>query len=245
MRRSWDCLTRTIPLRWIPAPTPILSTTAPDTALPSGPFWSRKQNLFNFARQCSKSIGDLDMQLDFLWKELTEGYASLVRTLQSAATIRIASDAVLVQFERPADQSETAKARRASYGQKYFDQYAGKGETMPSTNAVSAVERLLATARAEIGYIEKETNAQLDDKTANAGDNNWNKYARDLDALGIVYNFNKNGYAWCDIFTDWCFIHTFGLEMGMKLLCQAGERVGRWMHLFRQLLQAEGTVPHQ
>ena len=126
-------------------------------------FWSRKQNLFNFARQCSKSIGDLDMQLDFLWKELTEGYASLVRTLQSAATIRIASDAVLVQFERPADQSETAKARRASYGQKYFDQYAGKGETMPSTNAVSAVERLLATARAEIGYIEKETNAQLDE----------------------------------------------------------------------------------
>ena len=81
-------------------------------------FWSRKQNLLNFARQCGKSIGDLDMQLDFLWKELTEGYVSLVRTLQSAATIRIASDAVLVQFERPADQSETAKARRASYGQK-------------------------------------------------------------------------------------------------------------------------------
>ena len=45
------------------------------------------------------------------------------------------------------------------------------------------VERLLATARAEIGYIEKDTNAQLDDKTANAGDGNWNKYARDLDAL--------------------------------------------------------------
>lgn len=189
-------------------------------------FWSRKQNLLNFARQCGKSIGDLDMQLDFLWKELTEGYVSLVRTLQSAATIRIASDAVLVQFERPADQSETAKARRASYGQKYFDQYAGKGETMPSTNAMSAVERLLATARAEIGYIEKETNAQLDDKTANAGDNNWNKYARDLDALGIVYNFNKNGYAWCDIFTDWCFIHTFGLEIGMKLLCQAEKGLG-------------------
>lgn len=50
------------------------------------------------------------------------------------------------------------------------------------------VERLLATARAEIGYIEKDTNAQLDDKTANAGDGNWNKYARDLDALGVVYN---------------------------------------------------------
>ena len=88
------------------------------------------------------------------------------------------------------------------------------------------VERLLATARAEIGYIEKDTNAQLDDKTANAGDGNWNKYARDLDALGVVYNGKKNGYAWCDIFTDWCFIQTFGLELGLKLLCQAKQGVG-------------------
>ena len=78
--------------------------------------------------------------------------------------------------------------------------------------AMKPVDRLLATARAEIGYIEKETNAHLDDKTANAGDGNWNKYARDLDALGVVYNSKKNGYAWCDIFTDWCFIQTFGLE---------------------------------
>ena len=34
------------------------------------------------------------------------------------------SDAVLLQFERPADQSETAKKRRASFGQKYYDRYA-------------------------------------------------------------------------------------------------------------------------
>ena len=92
--------------------------------------------------------------------------------------------------------------------------------------AMKPVDRLLATARAEIGYIEKETNAHLDDKTANAGDGNWNKYARDLDALGVVYNGKKNGYAWCDIFTDWCFIQTFGLELGLQLLCQAKKGVG-------------------
>lgn len=91
---------------------------------------------------------------------------------------------------------------------------------------MSAVERLIATARAEIGYIEKETNSKLDDKTANAGDGNWNKYARDLDALGVVYNGRKNGYAWCDIFVDWCFIQTFGLELGLRLLCQAKKGVG-------------------
>lgn len=85
---------------------------------------------------------------------------------------------------------------------------------------MTAVERLLATAKAEIGYLEKETNSQLDNKTANAGDNNWNKYARDLDSLGTVYNGKKNGYAWCDIFVDWCFIHTFGLETAMRMLNQ-------------------------
>lgn len=84
---------------------------------------------------------------------------------------------------------------------------------------MTAVERLLATARAEIGYLEKETNKDLDDPTANVGDNNWTKYARDLDALG-VYNGRKNGYAWCDMYVDWVFIKTFGLELGMQLTCQ-------------------------
>ena len=61
---------------------------------------------------------------------------------------------------------------------------------------MTAVEKLLKTALAEDGYLEKKSNSQLDDKTANAGYNNWNKYARDLDLMGI-YNGKKNGYAWC------------------------------------------------
>lgn len=98
-------------------------------------FWSRKQNLLAFALSRGKSIGDLEMQLDFLWKELTESYASLVNILKTATSVRAASDAVLVQFERPADQSETAKARRASYGQKYYDQYARKEGASAMSNS--------------------------------------------------------------------------------------------------------------
>ena len=86
---------------------------------------------------------------------------------------------------------------------------------------MTAIERLIATAKAEEGYLEKATNNQLDSKTANAGRNNWTKYARDLDHIGNIYNGKKNGYAWCDIFVDWCFITTFGVELGMKLLCQS------------------------
>ena len=88
---------------------------------------------------------------------------------------------------------------------------------------MTAQERLLATAQAEIGYLEKATNARLDDKTANAGTNNWTKYARDLDDMGDVFNGRKNGYDWCSVFVTWCFVQTFGKELGQKLLCQTSK----------------------
>ena len=82
--------------------------------------------------------------------------------------------------------------------------------------------KLLAIAAAEIGYKEKESNSQLDSKTANAGDNNYTKYARDLHAAGY-YQANKNGYAWCDMFVDWCFLQLTGSkEKGEYLECQTG-----------------------
>lgn len=91
---------------------------------------------------------------------------------------------------------------------------------------MSAVDRVIATAREELGYVEKATNEHLDEKLANPGKNNWTKYARDLDGLGNIYNGRKNGYDWCDVFVDWCFIQTFGAEMGMKLLNQKYEGLG-------------------
>ena len=91
---------------------------------------------------------------------------------------------------------------------------------------MTAIEKLLAVARAEVGYLEKATNTQLDDKTANAGSNNYTKYARDLDALGDFYNTPKNGFAWCDVFVDWCFVQAFGVETAKKLLCQPVKSLG-------------------
>ncbi len=83
-----------------------------------------------------------------------------------------------------------------------------------------AVERLLCTAAAEVGYHEKASVSGLDSKTGNPGGKNYTKYARDLDALGDVYNGKKQGHDWCDVFVDWCFLTTFGEELGMRLLCQ-------------------------
>lgn len=87
-------------------------------------YWSRKQNLLNYAKSTGRSIGDLEMQLDFLFKELSESYASVLTVLKSATSILQASNAVLIKYERPADQSEAAQAKRASYGQTYYNKYA-------------------------------------------------------------------------------------------------------------------------
>lgn len=95
-------------------------------------YWSRKQNLLNYAKENNKSIADLTMQLEFLWKEL-QGYKTVMTTLNSATSVKEASDIVLVKYEAPADQSDTMKAKRASYGQKYYDKYAATGSTTETT----------------------------------------------------------------------------------------------------------------
>lgn len=87
-------------------------------------YWSRKQNLLQYIQSKKMSIGNLTMQLEFLYKELSESYKSVLNTLKTAKSIRVASDAVLTKFERPANMGTSVQEKRASYGQKYYDKYA-------------------------------------------------------------------------------------------------------------------------
>ena len=87
-------------------------------------WWSRKQNFLNFSKEQKKSIGDLELALDFFYKELTENYKGIYNSLKSAKSVREASDIMLLQYERPADQSEAVQIKRAGYGQTYYDKYA-------------------------------------------------------------------------------------------------------------------------
>ena len=45
---------------------------------------------------------------------------------------------------------------------------------------MNAIDKLIRIAKNEIGYLEKASNSQLDSKTANAGENNYTKYWRDI-----------------------------------------------------------------
>lgn len=87
-------------------------------------YWSRKQNLLNFCRAKGKSIGDLNTQLDFLYKELTTSYPQVIKSLLSATSVQQASNVVLLQFEKPANQGIEIQQKRAKYGQMFYDKFA-------------------------------------------------------------------------------------------------------------------------
>lgn len=86
---------------------------------------------------------------------------------------------------------------------------------------MGTASELLAVLMPEEGYIEKASNRYLDDKTANAGRNNWTKYARDLDRIPGFYNGAKNGYPWCTMFTDWGFVKAFGVDEAKRMMCHS------------------------
>lgn len=91
-------------------------------------YWSRKQDLFQLCKSRGKSIGDLNTQLDFLYQELTTNCSQLLKILKTTSSIEEASNLVVTQFERPADQSPAVLKQRALYSQRYFNTYSMQKE---------------------------------------------------------------------------------------------------------------------
>ena len=113
-------------------------------------YWSRKKNLLAYAKSKRKNVGDLEMQLEFLLMELT--VYGLMNTLKTARTVREASDVVLLKFERPANQGDAVKQKRAQYGQVYYDRYV-KGDAM--TEQEMRV-KVVSIAQSYIGCNERD-----------------------------------------------------------------------------------------
>ena len=83
----------------------------------------RKESLLAYAKEQGKSIGDLDMQLDFLYHELETKFPDVLAQLKNATSVRAASDSVLLHFEMPKDQSASVQAERALFGSTYYERY--------------------------------------------------------------------------------------------------------------------------
>jgi len=91
-------------------------------------YWTRKKSLLEFSQSRGSSIGDLEMQLEFLWMELSGSFSGVLNVLKTAESVLEASNAVLFNFERPANQGVSVQQKRAEYGQVYFDKFAVKEE---------------------------------------------------------------------------------------------------------------------
>ena len=70
----------------------------------------------------------------------------------------------------------------------------GFGRPVYGADTCTAAE-LIAAARAEIGYVEKASAAQLENRSGNPGDKNYTKF-------GAWYGLNAA--PWCQEFVSWC-----------------------------------------
>lgn len=105
-----------------------------------------------------------------------------------------------------------------------------------------SVQPIIHWAENERNYTEKDSLTDLEDKTKNAGDDNYTKYSQEIDALG-VFSTQVQGQPWCATWVTDGFINTYGVSKGLDMLCQPSknsnaaccgdaaeyyQKVGRW-----------------
>ena len=184
-------------------------------------YWSRKEALLAYAKAAKASIGDLETQLGFLFKELSEGYTSVLAVLKTATSVRQASDAVLTKYERPANQGESVQIKRASYGQSYYDKYAKAAATEPEKEGGNNMSDRQNIVNAAVSYIGcKESDGS-------------HKKIIDL------YNSHKplaRGYAMK--YTDaWCatFVSAMAIKCGLTAILPTECGCEKMIELFKKL----------
>ena len=86
-------------------------------------YWSRKQTLYDYTVGQGYSIDDLGRQISLIITELTGQYKGILNSLTNVSSIEDASNLILFQYERPADQGKVVQNRRAGYAKIYYDKF--------------------------------------------------------------------------------------------------------------------------
>ena len=149
-------------------------------------YYTLKQQLLDFAKAQGKSIGDLEMQLAFTCNLFYEQYPGIWKTLTTTTSVKEASNAVLLQFERPADQSTSAQNKRASYGEAIYQKYANS--TRKEDKAMATAKQVLAPVEALAG--EKESVVGSNNTTVNKY---YNAKGQAYCGYTVMYGFAKAG----------------------------------------------------
>ena len=95
----------------------------------------RKADLYDRAKKKGVSIADEDLQIEYVLWELKNRFPKVLQKLKTTKSVQEASDYVLQYYEQP-NGWQSMKKTRASYGQTYYKELAGKEKTV--TNVVLA-----------------------------------------------------------------------------------------------------------
>lgn len=160
-------------------------------------YHTRKKGLYDLAKKLGKSIGDINVQLQYLWTEL-QTYTKVMNVLKSAKSVQEASDIVLTEYEKPASAS-TYKAKRAAYGMEYYNKYHGAG----TPNASALPYRVRVTAD-ELNIRSKPSTGD-GNKTVVGAITDHGVYTIVEESLGVgatMWGKLKSGAGWISL--DYC-----------------------------------------
>lgn len=172
-------------------------------------FWTRKQALLNFKKSKNKSIGSLELQVAFLIKEFQDDFGSIWNRLKTETNLYDLTWLLLDKWENPAVKNISIRYQFAQNWYNTLSNLSTPKEAVAKMTIQQAKEKLLAVARAELGYHE--------------GYNNYIKYAEGS-WDNQFYGWELQNQPWCDVFVDHCFTHAFSIQEGAAMTYQT---VGR------------------
>ena len=99
-------------------------------------YYTRKQALYN---RCKGDIGNLKCQLDYLYYELTTDFKPVLNLLKSSKDLSACALKVMIDFENPADQSQSRKNYRIQLAQNIYNDFKGISSSTTQTGRTYVV----------------------------------------------------------------------------------------------------------
>lgn len=174
---------------------------------------------------CQKYYPNADEKAQMMYAEIAHlGGATAAKRIFNRCNGNYSLDSIMAALVK--DQNDTSSNNQVG-DKKYWsrhlkcrqfiDEYYIENDKEDKMTEAQAIDKVLGIAETEVGYQEKRNESALNDKTANAGSNNYTKYNKEMHTLQPS-NMDYPA-AWCDCFVDWCFYKAFGKDLAKKVLC--------------------------
>lgn len=98
--------------------------------LPQFTYWSLKKGFLEYCKAHNTYIWKIEAQCNYLIKLFKSDYAGVWQTLCTTSSARAAAISVMLQFERPADQSMSAQNYRSNLADKWLGWLTTNGTEM-------------------------------------------------------------------------------------------------------------------